>query len=269
VTNAPVLTSGEAAVEAERVVAWLRLPAIGLLALSQSLQHPNPHERGFLFALVLFSAWSAAMLAWVYLRTPGPRLALTATGVDIAAISVLAVLSGGAFSHARLAFFLVPVTVAFRFRPSTTAVAAIVTTSAYVLQAVAHPAFRQPQAVRFVLTQAGFLAWVGLACVLLSALLARRTAQATRLAESRSQLRLGGLRRQPDRHGREAQNGAPGDDHQIVLPIHVVPVAERPQVNRTVSPVSERSASTVQTASSVDQAARTTRWLNRMCRSTP
>ena len=128
------------------------------------------------------------MLAWVYLRTPGPRLALTATGVDIAAISVLAVLSGGAFSHARLAFFLVPVTVAFRFRPSTTAVAAIVTTSAYVLQAVAHPAFRQPQAVRFVLTQAGFLAWVGLACVLLSALLARRTAQATRLAESRSQL---------------------------------------------------------------------------------
>ena len=187
-TDATVLTSGEAAVEAERVVAWLRLPAIGLLALSQSLQHPNPHERGFLFALVLFSAWSAAMLAWVYLRTPGPRLALTATGVDIAAISVLAVLSGGAFSHARLAFFLVPVTVAFRFRPSTTAVAAIVTTSAYVLQAVAHPAFRQPQAVRFVLTQAGFLAWVGLACVLLSALLARRTAQATRLAESRSQL---------------------------------------------------------------------------------
>jgi hypothetical protein len=26
----------------------------------------------------------------------------------------------------------------------------------------------------------------------------------------------------------------PGDDHQIVLPIHVLPVAERPQVNRTV-----------------------------------
>jgi hypothetical protein len=36
------------------------------------------------------------------------ELALVTTGVDIAAISVLAVLSGGASSNARLAFFLSP-----------------------------------------------------------------------------------------------------------------------------------------------------------------
>jgi two-component system NarL family sensor kinase len=180
--------SREAAAEAERLVAWLRLPAIALLALGEGLSHPNPHGTAFLIALVVFSAWSAAMLAWVHLRQVGERLALLATGVDIAAISVLAVLSGGAFSHARLAFFLVPVAVAFRFRASITAAAAIVTTSAYVIQALAHPARNAPQATRFIATQAGFIAWVGLGCALLSLLLGRRTEEVSRLADERSRL---------------------------------------------------------------------------------
>jgi two-component system NarL family sensor kinase len=178
----------EAAAEAERVVAWLRLPAIGLIALGQGLQHPHPQERAFLVTLALYSAWSAGLLAWVHLNQAGPRLALAATAVDVVAIGVLAVLSGGAFSHARLAFFLVPVTVAFRFRPAITAAATVVTTAAYVVQAVAHPAFGEPEAARFVATQAGFIAWIGVACVLLSALLARRTAQAASLAAARSRL---------------------------------------------------------------------------------
>jgi two-component system, NarL family, sensor kinase len=178
----------EAAAEAERIVAWLRLPAIGLLALGQSLTHPDPERTGFLIALTLFSAWSAGVLAWVHLRPIGARFALAATGVDIAAITVLALLSGGAFSQARLAFFLVPVAVAFRFRPSLTAAAAVLTTAAYVIQAVVHPAANRPEAARFIATQAGFLAWVGLACALLSLLLARRTELVSRLAEERSRL---------------------------------------------------------------------------------
>jgi len=181
-------TFGEATAESERVVAWLRLPAIALLALGEGLAHPNREETGFLIALALFSAWSAGVLAWVYLRRVGPRFALLTTGVDIAAISVLAVLSGGPFSHARLAFFLIPVAVAFRFRPGITAAAAVVTTTAYVTQAVVHPALREPQAARFILVQAGYLAWVGLACFLLSGLLARSTELVSRLAEERSRL---------------------------------------------------------------------------------
>jgi two-component system NarL family sensor kinase len=182
-------SSREAAAEAERVVAWLRLPAIALLALGHGLAHPNPEETAFVIALVLFSAWSAGVLAWVHLRPVDERIALATTGVDIVAISVLAVLSGGAFSHARLAFFLVPVAVAFRFRPSITAAAAVVTTTAYVVQAVLHPATAsEPEAARFILTQAGFLAWVGLACALLSLLLSRRTEQVNRLAAERSKL---------------------------------------------------------------------------------
>jgi len=181
-------TFGEATAESERVVAWLRLPAIALLALGEGLQHPDRQQTGFLIALALFSAWSAGLLAWVYLRPAGPRLALLATGVDIAAITALAVLSGGPFSHARLAFFLIPVAVAFRFRPAITAAAAVVTTSAYVIQALLHPALREPQAARFIVVQAGYLAWVGLACFLLSLLLARSMELVSRLAEERSRL---------------------------------------------------------------------------------
>jgi two-component system, NarL family, sensor kinase len=182
------VSSGEATAEGERVVAWLRLPAIGLLALGQGLTHPNPEQLGFLVMLAVYSAWSTGLLAWVHLRRAGERLALAATGVDIAAISVLAVLSGGAFSHNRLAFFLVPVAVAFRFRPAITAVAVVVTVAAYVVQALIHPAADEPEAMRFIATQAGFLAWIGAACVWLSLLLGRRTEQVARLAETRSRL---------------------------------------------------------------------------------
>jgi two-component system, NarL family, sensor kinase len=181
-------SSGEATTEGERVVAWLRLPAIALLALGQGLTHPNPEQVGFLVTLALSSAWSAGLLAWVYLRPATEELALAATGIDIVAISVLAVLSGGAFSHNRLAFFLIPVAVAFRFRPAITAVAVVVTVAAYVTQAALHPAADEPEAARFIATQAGFLAWIGAACVWLSLLLARRTEQVARLAESRSRL---------------------------------------------------------------------------------
>ena len=182
------VSSGEATTEGEGVVAWLRLPAIALLALGQGLTHPNPEQVGFLVTLAVYSAWSAGLLAWVYLRPATAELGLAATGIDIVAISVLAVLSGGAFSHNRLAFFLIPVAVAFRFRPAITALAVVVTVAAYVTQAALHPAANEPEAKRFIATQADFLAWIGAACVWLSLLLARRTEQVARLAESRSRL---------------------------------------------------------------------------------
>lgn len=181
-------SSGEAIAEAERAVAWLRLPAIGLIAVGASLDHPDPERLWFLVTLAAFSAWSVGVLAYVHLRPAGERFALVATAIDIAAIGMLAVLSGGAYSHARLAFFLVPVAVAFRFRPSITALAVVVTTLTYVIQAAAHPAATQPDAVRFIATQAGFLAWVGVACVMLSRLLERRTDLAARLAADRARL---------------------------------------------------------------------------------
>jgi two-component system NarL family sensor kinase len=178
----------DAATETERLVAWLRLPAVGLFVLARSLPHPNPEKADFFVVLGLFAAWGVGALAWVTLRQVDRRFALVATALDVTFFTVLAGLSGGAYSNARIAYFLVPVAVAFRFRPAVTAVASAATVVAYVVQAVAHPASSVSDADRFIATFAGYLGWVGAACVALSALLARRTDAVARLAEARSNL---------------------------------------------------------------------------------
>lgn len=178
----------DAAQVGERLVAWLRLPAIALIAAGQRLDHPNPDPGAFAVALVLFAAWSAALLAWLYIRPISERLALRATAVDVAVITALAGLSGGPFSQARLAYFLVPVAVAFRFRPSVTAAAGVGAIAAYLAQGFVHPAASQPEATRFVLVQAGYLAWVSAAALLLSAVLRRRTERVIELADERGRL---------------------------------------------------------------------------------
>jgi two-component system NarL family sensor kinase len=174
--------------EVERRIAWLRLIAVPLIAAAETLPHPNPERGDFFIALGIVSVYALAALAWVY-RRPVPRgFAVAATAADVAAITALAVLSGGAYSEARLAYFLVPLTVAFRFRPRLTAFAAAVTVCAYLTQALVHPAVHRSHAVRFVAVQAGYLVWFGLAALLLSVLLERRTSRVVQLAEARRQL---------------------------------------------------------------------------------
>ena len=128
------------------------------------------------------------MLVWVYTRPVTPLFGILGTAADVAAITALVALSGGAYSQARLAYFLVPIAVAFRFRPGLTAIASSVTVVAYVLQAVAHPAHTRPQAVRFIAVQAGYLLWIGLAAVLLSVVLEQRTRRVAELAARRQGL---------------------------------------------------------------------------------
>src|SRR5581483_12340663 len=63
-----------------------------------------------------------------------------------------------------------------------------VTVVAYVLQAVAHPPHTQPQAGQLIAVQAGYLLLIGLAAVLLSAVLEQRTRRVAELAERRREL---------------------------------------------------------------------------------
>jgi two-component system NarL family sensor kinase len=184
----PDPVSASAFAETERLVAWLRLPAIVLIGSAELLPHPNPNRPAFAIALLLYAVWSAAALVVVYLRPVGSRFALAATVVDVCAVTILVLLSGGAFSQARVAYFIVPIAVAFRFRPLVTAIAAAGTVVAYLAQALVHPAAGRPEAIRFVALFAGFLAWVGLAAVLLSAVLARRTRRIADLAAMRERL---------------------------------------------------------------------------------
>ena len=136
----------------------------------------------------MVGSYGVVALAWSHLRPISARFSLAATALDVAAITVLVTLSGGAFSQVRLTYFLVPVAVAFRFRPLLTALAGASTVAAYIAQSYAHEAAHEPGADRFILVQAGFLALLALASVLLSAVLERRTARITELAEVRRRL---------------------------------------------------------------------------------
>jgi two-component system NarL family sensor kinase len=178
----------DAASEAEQRIAWLRLVAVVLITASVTLPHPNPHKGAFFAAAVLVSAYALGALVWAYVRPVTQRAVFVATALDVAAISILAGLSGGAFSEARLAYFLIPVAVAFRFRPALTAAASAATVVAYLAEAFAHPAGRRPAGEKFIAIQVGFLGWLGLAAVLLSAVLWRRTARVSALADARRRL---------------------------------------------------------------------------------
>ena len=102
--------------------------------------------------------------------------------MDIGAITALAYLSGGGFSQARVAYALVPITLAFRFRPTLTAVGGAVVVVAYLAQALSHPSPSGVDARRYIAVQAGYLIWIAAAAALLSLALARRTRRMGELA---------------------------------------------------------------------------------------
>jgi two-component system NarL family sensor kinase len=177
-----------AAFDPERLAAWVRLPALGLIAFGESLPHPDPEHTAFAIALAIFSAWSLAVLVYVHAARVARRFTVVATAVDIAAITVLTLLSGGPFSQARLAYFVLPLVVAFRFRPVFTALASVATTAAYLVQSALHPARHLPNAHGFIATQVGYLAWVGLAATALSVVVARRTRRVQELGRMSERL---------------------------------------------------------------------------------
>ena len=107
---------------------------------------------------------------------------------DIAFAGALTYSSGGGFSQLRFAFLFPVVVVAFRGRPLVTASVAAASTVVYVLQAAPHPSRSSSGALSFVLVQAAYLAWLGLALALLSLLLARRDAAVRLLSAQRQRL---------------------------------------------------------------------------------
>ena len=172
----------------ERRVGWLRIAAIGLIVAAERLPHPHPNRSLFETAAAVALGYALVVLAYTYLRVPGRRVSFAATAADVLAISVLAYLSGGAYSEARLAYFLIPISVAFRFGWRLTLAATALVILAYDLQAATHPARHIKDATGFVGVQTGYLLWIGAAASLLSALLAGRTQRLVQLARGRRQL---------------------------------------------------------------------------------
>jgi two-component system NarL family sensor kinase len=171
-----------AAAESERLVAWLRLPAVVLLGVGGTVAGAGQGGRGYGVAVAAFAAWAVGIVAWVHLRPAGEALVLVTAAVDIGAITALAYLSGGGFSQARVAYAIVPITLAFRFRPGLVAVGGAAVVVAYLAQALGHPSRGDVDAERYIAVQAGYLVWIGLASAVLAYVLARRTRRIAELA---------------------------------------------------------------------------------------
>src|SRR5262249_23935019 len=139
-------------------------------------------------ALGLYAIWGAGALVWVYTRPVSETTAAILTTVDIVAITALAFFSGGPFGFAQEGYFLVPITVAFRFRPRLTAIAAAVSTIAYGVESGVHPSSDANGAAQTIALRAAFIALVGVACIALSEVLRRRTRRVIDLLGTRERL---------------------------------------------------------------------------------
>ena len=175
--------------DADRLTALLRIVAVPVLLVGEVyVPKPEPSEAEFYVVLSVFTVYALATLVVA-------RWDLSSRGrwqwlavADILFAGALTYSSGGGFSQLRFAFLFPVVVVAFRGRPLATASVAVASTVAYLLQAAPHPSRSSSGALSFVLVQAAYLAWLGLALALLSLLIARRESAVRRLSAQRQRL---------------------------------------------------------------------------------
>ncbi len=179
----------EGLTETERGVAWLRLAAVPLIAAGQRFPAAEPLGAEFLTVIGCFWLYSLVALAWVYRLPVTRRFSLAVTALDIVAISAAVEAGGGVFSLTHYAFFLIPISVAFRFRPRLTLAATAATIAIYLAEALwLHRAHHSKGTRLQGLFQAGVLAWISVAAIVLSAILRRRTDRSAELAVARARV---------------------------------------------------------------------------------
>ncbi len=175
---------------ADRALAYIRLAAIPVIFAGERLVAHHPAQQDlFLPILAAATVYAVVALAVSHSRF-GPTVPGSAyAALDLAFICALTYTSGGPFSQLRYAFFFLPLGAALLLRPRHTAAASLAAVLAFVLIALVHPATDDLEtAVRLELVQALYLIWMGLAAILLSVLLTRRTDEVRSLAASRGRL---------------------------------------------------------------------------------
>jgi two-component system NarL family sensor kinase len=172
-----------------RALAVIRLAAVPVILVGERLvEHPELSGDPFDWVLVATALYAAAAFVASFTRrgrsVPGVVYAL----LDLGFICALAYTSGGPFSQVRYAFFILPVGAAFLLRPRLTALASLAVVAAYVGVSLPHPATNHGEDFEFILTQALYVGWIGLAAVVLSWLLTKRAEQIDQLAADRGRL---------------------------------------------------------------------------------
>jgi two-component system, NarL family, sensor kinase len=174
--------------------AALRLALVLVVLLGEELvDQPVAHSAAFPYLLAAYGVWAAALL-WLRLaRRRPPVLDRVEPFIDLAAIVVLTYASGGPFSETATAFFVLPVLAAARLRPTLTAAWTLGAIVCFILLSVIHPHASEPDATGRIVSQAAYLALIGLATTLVSFVLRQRDIAIARLAEQRGQLASGAL----------------------------------------------------------------------------
>jgi two-component system NarL family sensor kinase len=171
-------------------LALLRVALVPVVLLGERLvDHPRVHTGAFPFLLAAFGLWAGVMLALrvAHHRTPA-ALDRAEPFVDLGAITALTYASGGPFSETATVFFALPVLAAARLRPRLTAGWALGAIAAFVALSAVHPTAGEGDATDRTVSQVVYLAWIGAAATLVSAVLHRRDAAIARLATQRERL---------------------------------------------------------------------------------
>lgn len=179
---APALPDDSDARLATRLLGVLRLLLLPIVLVTDRLvSHPQVGSLAFDVILAAATLYSALLIA-LHWRDPRRRSGFE-VACDLTFVSALAFASGRAFSDLRPAFFVIPLGAAIALSPRRTAVVSAVTTLAYLLVGIAHPGGGQRD-LAVIVVEGLYVAWVGVAAVVLAFLLGVRQRQIMRLVRS-------------------------------------------------------------------------------------
>jgi two-component system, NarL family, sensor kinase len=174
---------------AERAVAVVRLAAVPVILAGERLvAHPEVGGDLFAWLLAVTAVYAVAALLTTFTAYAERVPQLVYPVLDLALLLALTYTSGGAFSQLGLAFFILPVAAAFLMSPAGTALWSAISVGGYLAISLTHPATDRGEDIRLVVSHALYLAWVGLAGVLLAIVLTRRGRRVDELAAARGRL---------------------------------------------------------------------------------
>jgi two-component system, NarL family, sensor kinase len=176
-------------------LALLRATLVAVIVLTEPLV--DGRQLGQYAFTVVLSIGVLYTLVGIVLAVRGPQGPAARTfsrlqpGLDMLLLAGLTYASGGAFSDARKAFFVVPLAGAFSERPRSTAGWSLLAVAVFTFVAViagGHPRDSFITWQRLTINQDLYLAWTGAAATLLAVALRRRSAHTAELAASRQRL---------------------------------------------------------------------------------
>jgi two-component system NarL family sensor kinase len=176
-------------------LALLRATLVGVILLTEQLVDPRQlGDHGFVVILAVAGLYALVGILCALRRFTGSAAGIFTRlqpGLDMLLLAALTYASGGAFSDARKAFFVIPLAGAFSERPRSTAGWSLLAVAIFTFVAIiagGHPPGVLNTWQRLTLNQDLYLAWTGAAATLLALALRRRTAHTAELAASRQRL---------------------------------------------------------------------------------